>query len=286
MDSMNQIEAQRLRYLAQLVTPPKTFAAIEILVNVTRIILGWFSITLEVFFRREFGERYFSTLRLMIAWGLLGTFTFFYSLFSIMAGGNAFAFFAYSGGFDSLFNTGTEGLTYHLFYYSWVMLAVLHTARIWKRNRDGVRWHTMCFGISHLSAIPWARITSRIPVIGKHIVIDDWWLYKWGEPTLALLIAYLIEPVNGLLSAWLTIGSVCLFFHNHMVYAQERDKALSLMDASIESSYLSQALAGHDKQQLAGLVVVPAPMDGAFDDGAFDLAATVRDTLGLADSES
>lgn len=281
MESPNRLDAERLRYLAQLITPRQTFAVIEMMTHVSVIVSSWFSITLEVFLRRDFGENYLSNLRSGIAWCLLGAFTFFYSLFSILVGGNALAFFAYSGSLGTLFSTGAEGLSYHLFYYAFLSLVIYHKYAIWQRNRRHIQWHSMCFGVSHLSVIPWQQIVNRIPFVGQYVTIDDWFLYRFMEPALCFLIGRVLHPVNGLLSAWLLIGSVCLFYHNSMVYAQERNKALSLMDAAIESSYLGQALAGQPKEQIAGLAVVQAPIAGLFDGEALDLAATVQGTMGM-----
>jgi hypothetical protein len=280
------VDNQKLKYLASIVTPRPAFAAMETLYHVTMIMLGWWSLPLELFLRKEFGERYLSLLRIWIAWMLLGTFTFFYSLFAAMAG-DPMAFFAYSGMTQSMWNTGMSGLLYHLFYYAFILLAIWHRYRIWKRGRDGQPWLSICFGVSHLEMIPWQRLIEKIPYAGsfisRYVTIDDYFLYRFLEPVLCLLLGRLIHPVDGFLGTFITISAVALFVKNAMVYNQMRGQMLDMMDAAISSSYLAEALKGRAKEQTAGFSVIPLPLAGLFED-ELDLTATVQDTLGLTAS--
>lgn len=276
------MDNRNLKYLGS-VTMPRTFAAMEVLYNVIMILLGWWSLPLEVFIRKEFGERYMSLMRIWIAWAVLGMFTFLYSLFAVMAG-DGMAFLAYSGMTQTLWNTGMSGLAYHLFYYAFLLLAIWHRYRIWKRQQEGDVWLSTSFGISHLAAVPWQRLLERIPyagpVISRYVTIDDFFLYRFMEPALCLLLGRLIHPMDGLLGTYITIAAVALFIKNNMAYNQMRGRMLDMIDSAIESSYLAESLKGRPKEQTAGFSAVPLPLAGLFDE-ELDLAATVRETMGM-----
>lgn len=279
MSNLNQADRQNLRYLAYHTMPKSTFALLDTFYQIVMILLGWWSLPLELLIRKEFGERYLSLLRIWIAWMLLGAFTFFYALYATFAG-NPMAFFAYSGMTHSLFNTGVEGLTFHLFYYAFLSGVVFHRYRIWKRTKDGVVWLSTSFGISHLSALPW-HLLRRIPTIGQWITVDDYFLYRFVEPALCFVLGRLLYRLDGLTGSFVVISAVALFIKNNLAYAEARGRVLDMIDAGIESQYLADALAGRPKETLAGFSVVPVPVSGLFDEAEPDYAATVQESLAV-----
>lgn len=91
-------------------------------------LLGWTTTTLEVFIRRDFGERYLGWIRLYFAYGIMAGFTFisFFSRSTIFLG----------------------------FLAAFVIVSLIHQLRIFIRNQKGIRWHSMSYGVSWLSFLP------------------------------------------------------------------------------------------------------------------------------------
>jgi len=280
-NSISEQDLQKLRYLMSLAVPRPVFMMFETLTQLGIIILGWVSLPLEMLVRHTFGEEYLSLFRIGIALWMLSVFTFFYSLYAVMSG-NSMAFMAYSGMTRSLWNTGAAGFVYHLFYYLVIAAAIYHRYGIWQRNRNGVPWHSNCFGVSHLAAIPWQRFVNRIPYVGPYIIVDDYCLYRFVESMLMYVCGRLITPLDGLVGSYIVVASVALFIKNNMVYAQERHRALAMNNAAIEGAYLADAVAGQPKELTAGFSVVPVPMQSLTNHHDLDVPAIVHDTLGTA----
>lgn len=91
------------------------------------MVLDFFSKTIEVFLRREFGERYFNIGFIFLAFLVINT----------------------VGRFADNFHS------IPLFYYSYafVLMSAWHELRIFQRNRQGIKWHSYHRGLSHLSLL-------------------------------------------------------------------------------------------------------------------------------------
>lgn len=278
MDQTKQ-ELERACYVASFLAPQAPFKALSVIANIVVIVLGWWSVPLECFIRREFGERYLSWLRLWLGYMMIKTFTFGYVLIGALSGGiSTMAFFGYSGGLQSIFMNGTHSLLYHLFFYGFIASAILHRYRIWERNQQG-RWHSLSFGVSRLAGLPLQDWVDRIPRLSKWVRVDDWFLYTVLEPGLCFALALFLRQFDGLLGTWLLVASIALGLKNALVYFEQRGKLLDLVDAQIESTHLSIALQGADKAQTEGFSVMPVPATGMFSADTLDIAATVADTL-------
>lgn len=289
---------------------------VNMVINLTMIVLSWFSITVEVFLRFEFGERYLSLLCLLLAYMTFQTFQMLYFLVIGLFGlGNPMGWFFNTPNWGTLLAGGVHSFLYHLFIYGFFGLSALHLIRIAQRENVGQEYHTASFGVSWLTYLPWdvwegvldisflavghlwhglmrlipvplgrdllERLASYVPValIRNTLRADDWKFYRFFEPLLCYLMAQTLKPTDGLLGTWLLIASAALFIKNNMVYFNLRSRALDLMDAQIESVYLQAALQREDKRQTAGFTVVPVPMQFA-DNAEINPSATVEATLG------
>lgn len=281
MDTQTREELQRIQYVLSFFAPAAPLAVLQVLMVLAVIFLGWWSIPLELLMRKEFGSRYLSFLRLYMGYVVMGLFTFLFTFVGVLAGGiSPLAFFGYSGSLRTLFANGGSSVLYHLVYWAVVGMACWHRYRIWRRERDGVPWHSMSFGISRLAAIPWQRLIDAVPGLSNYVTIDDFFLLRFVEPGMCYLVALGLRRVDSLLGWWLLIASVALFLKSNLVYWDLKGRTQDLMDANLEASYLSAALAGKDKQETAGWSVVPAPVEGLFEHTPFDLHMTVREALG------
>lgn len=308
-----QDEVKKIEFVGSLITPRGTMEMVNVVINLTMIVLGWFSITVEVFWRFWFGERYLSLLRLLLAYM---TFQIYQLLYFLIVGlfslGNPMGWLFNTPNFSTLFAGGVHSFLYHLFVYGFVSLSAIHLITIAKRENNGEACHTASFGISWLSYLPWeaweklvdviflavgrlwqtllplvpvplvraslAWLGNQVPVtlIKSTLTISDLKLYRFIEPLLTFLAAKALMPTDGLLGTWLLIASITLFLKNNLIYFEMRSRTLDLMDSRIESAYLQAALKGEDKRKTAGFTVVPVPMQFA----EVDLDTTALATAG------
>src|SRR5262249_52989717 len=154
--------------------------------------LGWVSTPLEMVLRSGFGERYLSPARIVLGlgatWVILGL-TNLAFLFS----GNLYApynpYDPYAGAPAQMPPANTAAtLASCALLVGCVMAAVILRVMIWRRNRQGVLWHTFCFGISHLERLG--------------LPISDWLLYAWVEPLLAFGLGFLLRHTLPPVGTW------------------------------------------------------------------------------------
>lgn len=263
MQQHTQNEFQKVDSLGQMVTGGiDVYGPIKTIYTLFMIFLGWNTLTLEVFSRRNFGERYITLLRLVLAWITLSTYRFFFVLFFTLSNfsisGSMF------GGGPSLNLSATTPL-FTMFTYGMAACTLFHLGHIFWRNRQGIAWHSQSFGVSWLSFLP----------------IDDWKLYRFVEPALFILIGYFLSSgIDRLTGVWLMFAGACLFLKNQMAYAEERGRFLNMIDARIESTHLQEAQQGKPKQETAGFTVMPVPTVAMHVDYEPAIAQTVQGIMG------
>ena len=101
-----------------------------------QVVTGWFSVTIEVFLRYDFGERYLGWLRLYLSYLLLTLFVFFNALAQ---------------------NLGALSLS---MLSAFVIASLVHRGMIFARNRRRVKWHSYSPGIGFLDLV-----VSRLSLI-------------------------------------------------------------------------------------------------------------------------
>lgn len=252
----NAPEMAKAAYLAQVTLP--YFEQLRAIVAIVMIVLGWWSVSLEVFLRRDFGERYMSFIRLFMGFMIMG----------LSAGGFQLASLADS---NPLSRAGGF-LFFQFIYFGYMVAAIVHLVRIQLRNRQGVRWYSMSFGVSWLSFLP----------------VKDWLLYRYIEPGLCFLVGLVISLVSGAAGTWVMIAAVALVIKNNIAYNQARAALLDSIDAEIAAQYLIAARQGAPKTETAGFSAVSLPVaidrdrDGIPDSlqsSVADFARTVQETL-------
>lgn len=309
-------EITKMQFVGSLITPRGTMEMLNVVTNLLLVVLSWFSITVEVFLRFSFGERYLSVLRLLLAYL---TFQVVEGLYFLIVGlfglGNPMSWFFSPPSFGALFGGNIHSFLYQCFLYGFFSLSAAHLITIAKRENDGQAWHTASFGISWLSYLPWelweglldivflvvgrvwheclrlipvplvretlAWLGSQVPtvLIRSTLQADDWKFYRVLEPLLCYMLAQTLKPTDAFLSTWLLIASIALFLKNNLIYFEQRGRMLDLMDSHIESTYLQGALKREDKRKTAGFAVVPVPIQFA-ENAEIDPTATTQATFG------
>lgn len=272
--SQQQIQAapprNNVEVMAQYVMPAPAFNILRNLETIIRIVMSWSTITLEVFIRREFGERYLSFGRMILGWL---TIRFFLSI------ANLRNTFSWVPGVSSL---ASEVTINRGFVTCYMLLCLVHLFRVWQRNRAGIPWHSHSFGVS------WLEFLTTLPPLrigGINLTITDFILYRFIEPGLCFLVAWFLVPGPSFTRNWLIWSSLAMLVHNNMAYAMRRARFLDMLDSQIESGYYNsvreEALDHSSKYQTAGHAVMPMPSQPLLEkmDQA-DLAATVLEIMG------
>ena len=199
--------------------------------QIVRLILGWSSVTLEIFIRTDFGSRYLTMGRLIMGWVSMQVFFFFYE-----------------GSFTGMKGTTSPHQFLLIIYIlAYIGFGVFHSYRIHQRTILNRPWYARSFGSSRLSrlmSIPAFRIGSL------RIAIDEWALYRFVEPALCFLLVALIFPYSAT-RAWLIWAACAMALHNAMLYSSLRQPVTDSEDAAIEQE------AHETGQNIKGYMAIP-----------------------------
>jgi hypothetical protein len=215
-----------------------------------------FAKTIEVYFRKDFGQRYFGLGNVFGSALTFGLYLFI-TLFSFIGG--------------SLRQTPTskddDSWILGLFFLGFVALGFLHQFTAWLRQRRGQRWHSRYAGTSHLAFL-WP---------GNPYIVQ-----RFIEPAISLIIGLLIlNYVNRPLGAWLIFASFCLAATEQINATRARNRILDAIDAQIEAKHLGEAIAGNkDVEDTEGFVLpVPKYFDKAQRAALYDGMVTLDPAL-------
>lgn len=204
------------------------FALLELLAR-------WPSVTLEVLFRRRFGERYL-TVPLLLAAGLSA-----HGLLRLFAGLEPWG---WSGA-----STGSR-----LFLAAFLGLSLGQVYELRRRRRQGERWHSYSDGVSLRI---WNRLTRR-PEIVQGVL----------EPLAAALGGAALLPIDRPLGLYLLFASGVWSYKQSRVARRRRSLWLDRLDGVLERRHLREAwLLGRPPQETAGVVV---PRDPGTSDRALE----------------
>ena len=167
---------------------------------------------------------------------------------------------------STMFSNGTHSFLFKLFIWAYCLRCAWHLLEIWRRNLDGVEWHSQSYGISYLEYyLPWDLWNSLIRHIPYSIVRQaleptDWKIYCIVEPLAGFIAAQVLWRIDGLLGVWMTISSISLAAKSILHYMEFRSRFLNLSDSRIEGQYMQQALQGVNKRETAGFSVTSVPI--------------------------
>lgn len=217
-------------------------------------ISGCFAVSIVPFVRKDFGERYLGWLNLFFGYSVVATFT----LVGTLIAGLASPFLRVSIGGAPIMR---------LFLLAFVALSIYHRREIARKNKAGVKWHSMYLG------------TSILP-----LPISQETLYKFAEPGLVILAGWLLSGISTLPGVWLMIAGASLFINNHIIYYNQRQAILDIADAEIEARNMSKAFAGRPPAETGGLLVAESSMalirqDTGLQEAFSNLSPELKDVL-------
>lgn len=195
------------------------------------LITACFAVSIVPFVRKDFGERYLGWINLFFGYTVVANFTFLGTVFAGLAG--------------AFLHIGIGGAPImRLFWLAFVALSIYHRREIARKNKAGIRWHSMYMGTSILP-LPFSQET----------------IYKFVEPGLVVGCGWLLSGIATLPGVWLMIAGVSLFVNNHIVYYNQRQAILDIRDAEIEAQGMSKAFAGRPANETNGLLVADSNIE-------------------------
>jgi hypothetical protein len=221
------------------------------------LLLRMFTLSVEVFLRRQFGERY-----LTISAILLGAWTFQLiawlwnfapsSLIPVYSLAFGFGSFGPSGGREPQAIFDLIGFCVVIYY----MAAIWHLIAIFLRNREGLLWHSRSSGLS------WP-IWNWVNALGRKFHFQQDLVKMYMEPALCIAASGGMEKYTGqktFLSAWLFLAGVALLLKGQVEWSERRKMLLDQLDSTIEAKELAAVIAGQTQPpKESGSSVLAAP---------------------------
>ena len=199
-----------------------------------QVVAGWLSVSVEVFLRYDFGERYLSWVRLYFSYVTLG----WVSLLTFSNRPQPLLGFAMS-----------------LF----LILSLVHRGRISYRNRKGIKWYSYNAGISWLDTL----VRKYVPFVSEAF------MYRFGEPIFLWLISGIFVSIDPIFTRWLFCSSFALALHRQIEYSNQRNAVLDAIDSQIESKIISSIVDGNEVESIeesSGFTMVAVENEVSQDD--------------------
>ena len=206
------------------------------------------SLTVEVFLRQKFGERYLDPLMAMLGYGLL-----MFAAFSGFVGGKQWML-----------------LVYAQLYLAFVLLHKLST---FHRNLKGERWHSYSEGISHriltIPAILAARLVGALVPVrflgeGYKQRLSAWMrelAHLRFEPVLVMIVGGLTMQADEVFGLYLFWAGLAMAFKNELKRLDDRRDVLNLLDQTIEATHQRDAAMGlKEPEEAEGFRVYGTPL--------------------------
>lgn len=251
-----------------------TFNFLRNIENISKILMGWSSLTLEVFTRREQGEDYLSIGRFLICLLMIRMFLAFANIQTSMS---------FIPGISPL---ASERTINQVFYFCFIVVTIAHLFRTAWRNNQGIPWHSDSIGVSYFDFL------QRLPsftIGGINVQITSWMIYRWIEPCLCFVIIWLVMPVS-FTRSYLLWAAFSMFVHNNLVFNMQRRKYLAIVNARIESTVTKLiqdeafGTGNPSVTQTMGYPVMPIPpMIESLGIQPGDIEATVAETMGASE---
>lgn len=234
------------------------FATIE-------VIIGQVAKTITVFFRYDFGERYFRI-------GLFGASLAFFLIFTISIG-----FIAEGTGGNIRNRPANSYITPNFaplgaFFIGFLVMSVIHQVAAWFSVRLRPRWHSRYSGTSFITQFliyaPRSYVSMpedpvfRLVIKTLTLLIPDpvFFVKRYAEPAISVGLGFFIAlNLNEQLGLWLIFAGLCLAVHEHLQAMHDRDRILDVLDAQIEANNLTAAIAGDKTPQETEGFVLPVP---------------------------
>ena len=213
------------------------------------------SVTVEVFLRKNMGQRFFNGINFYAGMTAFATFAF---LFNIMASlGTVFSK-----------ESGASGLIF-LIWFLYVIMGIYHFVYQWWRDESGKPVHSLFMGyprleplsriimsiVNKLLAIPVGMLAKFMPederqrIVGQPILTDSVsFTYRVVEPLVLLTLSVIMMiSFSGLVGFWLLVATIAITYQVNVTLEMERHNALDMRDQALEAMEMKLALKGESE---------------------------------------
>lgn len=207
--------------------------------------LGQFAKTIIVFFRYDFGERYFNVADML---GSTATFIGI-GFFIVLAS-------------EAIDNKG-DAIAFTAFLIGFLAMSILHRILAWQYKKIRPHWHSRYSGTSFVSLFIDRFETSReiaYSFVQFFGVPERYIIQRYIEPGIAFFASIpFFFIINRPLGVWLMVSSMSLAVTEWLAGARSRDRILDAIDAQIESQNLNKVIAGETNPAQTDGFVLPVP---------------------------
>jgi len=230
-------------------------------INFIMFLLGWFTVPIEVLFRRNFGQRWLTVINFYAGLFVLAIFTTIQTLAGAFASSNTSPYQQQPAGataepsfWDSLMSKSML-----IFLLAYLLISSYHFFRMWWRNRTNTALHSFNDGTSrfepiaallmdvvNIVAVPIIRLymfllpkEERERKINVPPLLNDVTAFTNTvfEPLLLLILA-LIFP--GVARMWLLISAAALAIYANWKETAKLNKVLDFWDSVVQATDMSK----------------------------------------------
>ncbi len=226
-------------------------------------ILGWFTIPVEVFLRRDFGQRWFTIINFYAGLFLLVICTVLQYLINVLWSGFKDILSKVASAINPLYSEPEPTLTERMMDKSmlfilmaYIVISCYHLFKIRWRNRTNTGLHSFDDGTSRLeglagylmqlintAAVPLMRLfTLLLPKKQRSSIqlpnlINDCSAFAntFVEPFILFVLAFFFQGITGL---WLLISAIALAIHASWKESAKLNKILDFRDSMIEAQIM------------------------------------------------
>ncbi len=210
------------------------------------------SVTVEVFLRKNMGQRFFNGVNFYAGMTVFAIFSFFFNV--VAAFGTVFSK-----------DGGVSGLIFFI-WFLYVIMGIYHFLYQWWRDETGKPTHSLFMGYPRLEplsriimsmankllSIPVGMLAKLMPEEERQKMIDEPVLtdsvsftYRVVEPlVLATLSVIMMIHFSGIVGLWLLVAGIALSYQVNMTLEMERHNALDIRDQALEAVEMKAALRG------------------------------------------
>jgi hypothetical protein len=268
------------------------------------LILGWFTIPIEVLFRRDFGQRWFTAINFYAGFFLLLIMAMLQYMINLIWewGEGLISRVAsainplYAAPEPSLVDSAMDAsIAWVLFFY--ILLGSYHRFKIWWRNRTHTALHSFDDGTSRLEplagygmrllnvlTIPFVQLYRRLlpkaqrQGVAAPKLINDRTAFTNTvvEPLVLVILAHYF---HGITSIWLWISAIAVAIHANWKETAKLNKVLDFRDAEIDARAMMELKNAAKREGAANEVKTPPAAKGKAAQAAADVAMKYPDLM-------
>jgi hypothetical protein len=213
------------------------------------------SVTVEVFLRKNMGQRFFNGINFYAGMTVFAVFAF---IFNIVASfGTAFSQ-----------EPSVSGLIF-LIWFGYVIMGIYHFIYQWWRDESGKPVHSLFMGYPRLEplskiimgiankllTIPVGMLAKLMPeeerekITNEPVLTDSVaFTYRVVEPlVLVILSTIMMVSFSGIVGLWLLVAAIALTYQVNVTLEMERHNALDIRDQALEALEMKLALRGESE---------------------------------------